>query len=77
MVSAKPADAGKILADQVIRFMQHLKIPNGLGEIGYGPEDIPDLVKGTLPQHRVTKLSPRKAGEEELARIFEDALSYW
>ena len=29
--------------------------------------DIPALVEGTLPQHRVTKLSPRPAGPEELS----------
>ena len=39
--------------------------------------DIPALVEGTLPQHRVTKLSPRPAGPDELARLFEDAMSAW
>ena len=57
--------------------MHQLEIPNGLGALGYGREHIPGLVEGTLPQHRVTKLAPREAGAEELAAIFEDALSYW
>ena len=57
--------------------MRRLKMPGGLAEIGYDSEDIPGLVQGTLPQHRVTKLSPRPAGEEELARMYEDAMSYW
>ena len=35
------------------------------------------LVEGTLPQHRVTKLSPRPAGPEELAALFEDAMTNW
>ena len=35
--------------------------------IGYTSSDIPALVEGTLPQHRVTKLSPRPAGPEDLA----------
>jgi hydroxyacid-oxoacid transhydrogenase len=74
---AQAADAGKILADQIARFMQRLKVPNGLGELGYSRTDIPELVKGTLPQHRVTKLSPRPASEEDLARIFEEALVAW
>jgi len=75
--NAREADAGAILADRIIDFMQDLDIPNGLGAVGYGREHIPGLVQGTLPQHRVTKLSPRPAGEEELAALFEEALSYW
>ena len=57
--------------------MQRLKTPNGLREIGYTSSDIPALVEGTLPQHRVTKLSPRPAGPEELAKLFEEALDAW
>lgn len=75
--NARPADAGEILADRVISFMQGLNMPNGLSAVGYTHDDIPALVEGTLPQHRVTKLSPRPAGREELHRIFEDAMSYW
>ena len=75
--SVRKEDAGKILADQLIQLMLRLKIPNGLSAIGYTREDIPALVQGTLPQHRVTKLSPRPAGKEELTQIFEDALVYW
>jgi hydroxyacid-oxoacid transhydrogenase len=74
---AKPEDAGKILADQIIGFMQDLNVPNGLRDLGYGSGDIPALVEGTLPQHRVTKLSPRPAGPEELALIFEQAMVAW
>jgi hydroxyacid-oxoacid transhydrogenase len=74
---AKPADAGAILADQLIRMMRDLRIPNGLSALGYTAADIPALVEGTLPQHRVTKLSPRPAGPEELARLFEESLVIW
>jgi hydroxyacid-oxoacid transhydrogenase len=71
---AQDADAGKILADCIIRIMMDLKIPNGLRAMGYESSDIPALVEGTLPQHRVTKLSPRAAGPEELAGLFESAM---
>jgi hydroxyacid-oxoacid transhydrogenase len=54
--------------------MQRLNMPNGLRAIGYSPSDVPALVEGTLPQHRVTKLSPRPAGPAELAVLFEDAM---
>ncbi len=74
---ANPNDAGNILADRILRMMQDLRMPNGLRALGYTSADIPALVEGTLPQHRVTKLSPRPAGAEELAGIFEDAMSAW
>ena len=74
---ATTADAGRILADRIIEFMRELDMPNGLGALGYSTEHIPELVAGTLPQHRVTKLAPKEAGAEALAAIFEDALSYW
>ena len=77
MEGAEAADAGEILAEQLITLMQRLDVPSGLSEIGCTSDDIPALVEGTLPQHRVTKLSPRPAGEEELSRMFEDALAYW
>jgi len=74
---AKPADAGDILADRLITFMQRLHIPNGLSAVGYTPDDIPALVEGTLPQHRVTKLSPRPAAREDYARLFEQSMVIW
>jgi hydroxyacid-oxoacid transhydrogenase len=74
---AKPEDAGKILSDRIVTFMQRLKVPNGLRAVGYSKADIPALVQGTLPQARVTKLSPRPADEADLARLFEDALTGW
>jgi len=74
---AKPEDAGKILSDQLVKVMQRLKMPNGLSSVGYGKSDIPALVQGTLPQARVTKLSPRPVTETDLAHLFEDALHGW
>jgi hydroxyacid-oxoacid transhydrogenase len=74
---AKPADAGKILADRLVMFMQRLKVPNGLAAVGYTRQDIPALVEGTLPQHRVIKLSPRPVGREELTRLFEESMVIW
>jgi hydroxyacid-oxoacid transhydrogenase len=77
VAKASAQDAGKILADRITQLIERLGMPNGLRGIGYGGEDIPALVAGTLPQHRVTKLSPRPFGEEELARLFEDAMIAW
>lgn len=74
---AHAQDAGKILADRIIWFMQRVKTPNGLRDIGYTPSDIPALVEGTLPQHRVTKLSPRPATPEDLSLMFEKSMNAW
>jgi len=73
---ASPDDAGTILAERITEFMERLGIPRGLGDVGFRRDDIPGLVQGTLPQHRVTRLSPRPAGEDDLAAIFEDAMSW-
>jgi hydroxyacid-oxoacid transhydrogenase len=77
ITNARPQDAGEILAERILRMMQDLHMPNGLRALGYTPADIPALVEGTLPQHRVTKLSPRPAGRDELAGLFEDAMLAW
>ncbi len=65
------------MADRIKWFMRRTGVPNGLHAAGYDSADIPALVKGTLPQHRVTKLSPRPAEADDLAAIFEDALTAW
>ena len=74
---ASDDDAGEVLADAIIDLMRKVGIPNGLGAVGFEPDDIPALVEGTLPQHRVTKLSPRPAEPEDLAGLFQDAMRYW
>lgn len=74
---ATPEDAGEVLADAIVALMRRTGMPNGLSAVGFGSSDVDDLVAGTLPQHRVTKLSPRPAGEAELRDLFLDAVSYW
>ena len=70
-------DAGNILADAVVEIMRKVEMPNGLSAVGYGPNDVDKLVAGTLPQHRVTKLSPRPVGAEDLKQLFLDSLTLW
>ena len=70
-----PDDAGRALGDRLVELMRKVGLPNGLSAVGYTTDDIPALVEGTLPQHRVTKLSPRPAGAEELARLFENSMT--
>lgn len=75
---AKKADAGSILSDAIRKFMYELNVDDGISSFGYTSENIPDLVKGTLPQHRVTKLAP--AGEpapEEFHMLLEQSLKIY
>jgi hydroxyacid-oxoacid transhydrogenase len=70
-------EAGMILADRLVQLLEMLGLPNGLGAIGFTRDDAPALARGTLPQHRVTKLSPRPASEADLIELFEQSLILW
>lgn len=72
--ASRSEDAGRVLADRIAWFMQRLNVPSGLAALGYTAADVNPLVEGTLLQRRLTALSPRPAGAEELSRIFEEAL---
>lgn len=48
--NAKRDDAGAILSETMRKYMNVMKIENGLSALGFGREDVPGLVQGTLPQ---------------------------
>ena len=75
--SASPQDAGEVLSSAIVELMRKVGMPNGLSAVGYGPEDVDKLVAGTLPQHRVTRLSPRPASAEDLKQLFLDSFKLW
>jgi hydroxyacid-oxoacid transhydrogenase len=75
--NADKNDAGEILAGEIIKLMKATGMPNGLNAVGYGTSDIEELVQGTLPQHRVTKLCPRPASAEDLRQLFKDSMTIW
>ena len=77
IAGAGPEDAGDLIADRLIFILKEIGVPNGLGGVGYTPDDIPALVEGTLPQHRVTKLAPRATGADELTALFTDSMQLW
>jgi hydroxyacid-oxoacid transhydrogenase len=73
----KDTEAGELVAETMISYFKQFNIPNGLKDVGFTEADIPKLVEGTLPQHRVTKLSPKPVGGDELAELFRGAMQYW
>jgi hydroxyacid-oxoacid transhydrogenase len=74
---AGPDDAGELVAQAVIGVMKKAGIPNGLQAVGYTPNDVDALVEGVLPQHRVTKLSPRPASAADFRQLFLDSMTIW
>ncbi|KAI0227990.1 Hydroxyacid-oxoacid transhydrogenase, mitochondrial [Lamellibrachia satsuma] len=75
--NAKRGDAGCLLSDTLRQYMHELGIEDGLGELGFTPADIPNLVQGTMPQHRILKLSPRQPTEDDLASIFAQSMKVY
>ena len=75
--NAGKEDAGDLLADAIVSLMKKTGMPNGLASVGFTAEDIDMLVEGTLPQQRVTKLSPRPFTPDDLKKLFLDSLTCW
>ena len=71
------ADAGERLADTLLQYMHALGVPDGLGALGYGADDVPALVAGTLPQKRVTDLAPVQQDAEALGELFRKSLKLY
>lgn len=47
---ASKSDAGSVLSDIIKKYMDKMGIEDGLSELGFDMDDVPKLVKGTLPQ---------------------------
>lgn len=71
------ADAGAMLAEQLRRYMDIMRVPDGLTALGFADKDVPDLVASTLPQKRVLDLSPAVSGREELTSLFQACMKVY
>ena len=70
-------DAGEVLANELIRIMRAVGIPNGLGGVGYGDDDVVALTEGAHPQQRLLQNAPREMSKPVLADLFRRAMRYW
>ncbi|XP_066513224.1 hydroxyacid-oxoacid transhydrogenase, mitochondrial-like isoform X2 [Hoplias malabaricus] len=75
--SVKTEDAGRWFGDTLRKILFDLEVEDGLSAVGYSKEDIPALVEGTIPQERVTKLSPRSHTEEDLTDLFAASMKLY
>src|SRR5699024_2176979 len=62
---AQVADQRERLPMALTRLMRDIGIANGIGDIGYGKDDISSLVEGTLKQQRLLKMCPRDVSAED------------
>jgi hydroxyacid-oxoacid transhydrogenase len=70
-------DAGEVLANELIRIMRAVGIPNGLGGVGYTEGDVASLTDGAHPQQRLLQNAPRDMSKPVLADLFRRAMRYW
>jgi hydroxyacid-oxoacid transhydrogenase len=77
IAGAAPEDAGEILAGALVSLMKSVGMPNGLNAVGITDADLDGLVSGTLPQSRITQLSPRPANESDYREMFANSMTIW
>ena len=75
--AVSPSDAGEVLAKTLIDLMRAVGMPNGLNGVGISGADLDTLVRGTLPQGRITQLSPRPATTDDYRELFAASMTLW
>ena len=63
-----------ILPRAIKDIMNSIGMPTKLSDLGYKESDVDELVKVTLPQHRVVKLSPIEVDGYDLKKLFIKSL---
>ena len=72
-----PDDAGTLLAEDLVRIMRAVGMPNGLSAVGYAEADCSTLADGAWPQQRLLQNAPIESDKPLLARMFQGAVRYW
>jgi hydroxyacid-oxoacid transhydrogenase len=65
------------LPDVIRALMRDVGAPHGVAELGYGEDDIPDLVAGALAQQRLLAVAPKPVGEDDLRHIITASMTNW
>ena len=78
LTGAPVADPGpESLPDALIALMKEVGAPSGIADLGYGEEDIPDIIDGALKQQRLLVLAPKAPERADLESILRQSLSNW
>jgi alcohol dehydrogenase class IV len=75
--TADAGDDAEVLPGVLTRLMRDIGLPSGLAELGFGPDDVGDLVEGSLAQQRLLSISPREPTADDLAGIISRSLENW
>jgi hydroxyacid-oxoacid transhydrogenase len=70
-------DAGDAIAEELVRIMRAVGMPNGLSAVGYAEPDCEALADGAFPQQRLLQNAPIETDKALLAKLFGDAIRYW
>ena len=73
----RSGDPREQLPSVLVALMRDIGIPNGIGAVGYGEEDVPDLVPGTMKQQRLLSTCPRTPTEDDIAAILTASVENW
>ena len=73
----KLSDPAEQLPQVLIDLMRDTGIPNGIGGVGYGESDVPELVPGTMKQQRLLATCPRDVHAEDIASILTRSIANW
>lgn len=77
VTDAAQEDAGVVLADELVRIMRAVGMPNGLSAVGYAEADCADLAEGAWPQQRLLQNAPVDSDIASLTELFASAMRYW
>jgi alcohol dehydrogenase class IV len=73
----EPNDPADHLPSVLVRLMRDIGIPDGVGAVGFGKDDVDDLVAGALKQQRLLATAPRTVTPEDLSGIFTRSLTLY
>lgn len=65
------------LPEVVRQLMKDVGAPRGVAELGYGEDDIPELVAGALKQQRLLAVAPKRVTEEDLRHVITASMTNW
>ncbi len=78
LLGEPPADPGPdSLPNALLDLMRDVGAPSGVAELGYGEDDVPDIVSGAMKQQRLLNVAPREVTEDDIAHIVNASMRNW